>query len=105
MQENKGYVTYVYVDNHKFKIYLDRPLEKCMTIKAGRYLITAHIKIQKLDEIHNSYQISSQLIKTILRDIVEIHYKDKKSAPWIYNNQNKIAITSYQIQIFVDSVI
>lgn len=98
-------MTYVYANNHKFNIYIDRPLEKCMVIKGGENFITAHLKIQKLDEVHTFHKTSSKLIKTILCDVVNTHYKDGKTSPWVYDRQYKIAITSYHIQIFIDSVV
>lgn len=105
MVEQKLPKTYVYVDNHKFKVYLDRPIEKCMTYTDNDFLIGAHLKIQELGKYQDKPEISKSLVNSIIEEIIQFHHQQSKVAPWLYKQEKIIGLTSYKIEFFVDSVV
>jgi len=95
------------VNNRKFKIYLDRPVEKCIAYSNGEFLISAHLKIQQLEkcpEILDMAESSKSLVNSIIEEIIHIHQTQSKNAPWIYMRQRIFGITPYRIEFFIESM-
>lgn len=101
-------ITYVYVNNRKFKIYLDRPIDKCLAYSNGQFLISAHLKIQQFEKCPDMSEMperSKSLVNSIIEEIIHIHQEQSRVTPWFHSYQKKIGITSYRIEFFVESVV
>lgn len=104
---SKANITYVCVNNRKFKIYLDRPIDKCLSYSNRQFLISAHLKIQQIEKYPDMSKIperSKSLVNSIIEEIIHIHQEQSKNTPWFHSYEKEIGITSHRIEFFVESV-
>jgi len=81
-----------------YRITLDRSKEEC--IVPGN-VITSHIKIQKVNYMP-TYS-GKGLIESIVEDCLKTLLEKGGPVPYVYFASKKIAVTEYEVQLFIDA--